>query len=303
MKKNSLIELYRFILSLIVVKSHSMFIYGGPYFSSGFICVEFFFILTGYLFIGFLEKVHDMNFREAIILFFKKKVLKLGLPLFVGISFNIIYCIISLILNDELTLNLWSYLWYVKQMIYTCLILIIFKKFFKREKHFIMFLICWVLIFTVLRNLGCEHVGFVRGAAALPLGVLIGYIPKLKINKILNWVLVFVLFSLTILFLMYSGDKLLIQFAFIILYPSLIYFTFLLKFNFSIFNFLGSLSFGLYAYQLVPRLFIKFFNLSNRNVIFVIILGLSLLTLLLRFIFKQVKNDIEKQEKLTTINY
>lgn len=48
-KRNSLIEFYRFIFAINVVKSHGMFPYNGPYIGPGRISVEFFFILTGFL--------------------------------------------------------------------------------------------------------------------------------------------------------------------------------------------------------------------------------------------------------------
>ena len=55
-ERNGLIDLYRFLLSLVVAKSHSLFAVGGPYFGPGRVCVEFFFVLSGYLFFSFLDK-------------------------------------------------------------------------------------------------------------------------------------------------------------------------------------------------------------------------------------------------------
>ena len=55
-KRNSLIELYRFLFALNVLKSHGFFPNTGPYFEPGRISVEFFFVLTGFLLIRLINK-------------------------------------------------------------------------------------------------------------------------------------------------------------------------------------------------------------------------------------------------------
>ena len=59
-KRNSLIEFYRFFFALNVVKNHGFFPEGFHYFSPGRVSVEFFFVLSGYLFVRTLDKLKDM---------------------------------------------------------------------------------------------------------------------------------------------------------------------------------------------------------------------------------------------------
>ena len=79
-KRNSLIELYRFLFALNVLKGHGMFPYQGPYFGPASISVEFFFVLSGFLLLGSIKKYLDLPFLKAfpkfIISKMKKMILK-----------------------------------------------------------------------------------------------------------------------------------------------------------------------------------------------------------------------------------
>ena len=59
-KRNALIEFYRFFFALNVVKNHGFFPEGLDYFSPGRVSVEFFFVLSGFLFVKTLDKLRDM---------------------------------------------------------------------------------------------------------------------------------------------------------------------------------------------------------------------------------------------------
>lgn len=89
----------------------------------------------------------------------------------------------------------------------------------------------------------------------MTLGMLISLLPsiKLKNKKIL-------LIPLTIFVYLYVLRMLLFNFTFweeqllnLIFYPAMVYLTFQFNIKNKIFNYLGSLSFGLYAYQSIPR--------------------------------------------------
>ena len=111
-KRNSLIELYRFIFAINVIKSHALLPYDGPYFGPGRISVEFFFILTGYLLIKSMKKHLDKPFKKSIIDFFASKLKLIGIPVLIAIPFNIIYSVIT-----KGNINIWGFLWYVHQML------------------------------------------------------------------------------------------------------------------------------------------------------------------------------------------
>ena len=73
-----------------------------------------------------------------------------------------------------------------------------------------------------------------------------------------------------------------------ILYPTLIYLTFNLNFKFGLFNYLGALSFGLYAFQ-CPAKLARLCITNNKLVLFLIILILTVACDLAKRIAKKQK--------------
>ena len=94
-KQNSLIELYRFFFALNVVKSHGFFPEGLHYFSPGRVSVEFFFVLSGYLFWRTLEKLRDLPLRESLPRLVVGKLRPLLFPLVLGLICNLIYNVVD----------------------------------------------------------------------------------------------------------------------------------------------------------------------------------------------------------------
>ena len=93
-KRNSLIELYRFFFALNVVKNHGFFPEGLNYFSPGRVSVEFFFVLSGYLFLRTLDKLSELPLRESLVKLIVGKLKPLFFPLIIGLLSNIIYNIV-----------------------------------------------------------------------------------------------------------------------------------------------------------------------------------------------------------------
>ena len=105
-KKNSLIELLRFVFAVNVVKNHGFFHYQGELFGPATISVEFFFVLSGYLFVSTLDKVKDKPLLKGVCSLYKNKILGLGIPLFVGLLFNVFYKVVAY-QNDRF--GFWGY--------------------------------------------------------------------------------------------------------------------------------------------------------------------------------------------------
>lgn len=273
-KRNSLIELYRFIFAINVVKSHGLFPYMGPYFGPGRISVEFFFVLTGYLLMKSINKFLDKPFWEGFKGFFTSKLKAIWIPLVIAIPFNIFYCIVI----KQYFVNIWGYLWYVKQMLIYIAVCFVMRYFIKNEKKFILLVESVFVVAAVLHVFPLFYSwGVIRALMGISLGILISYIPKLNLKKKgLVWVILVPVQALILAILIFGNNLLMEEVLDLILYPALIYFTFQLTINNKVFNYLGSLSFGLYAFQCVVRPFDKL-GFNNVWILFGIIVLLSVL--------------------------
>ncbi len=270
--RNGLIDLYRFLLSLVVVKSHSLFILNGPYFGPGRACVEFFFVLSGYLFWSFLNKSKDRSIKESIIQLHKTRFIPLAIPLCIGVVSNLIESIATE------KLNMWGYLWYIEVMFIEMIVLILLRKFIKDDKKFILTITVIMLVTLILKFFGPFYTwGFFRGASSIPIGIILASLPKVK----KKWISILCLIPAAIgCFTMvcfewsnvdwfgYRIPELILD---VVLYPALIYFTFCLEFKSRLFSYLGSLSFGLYAFQCLADM-LRTFGVSNVRFLFGLIL-------------------------------
>ena len=67
-KRNSLVELYRFLFAMWVVYYHGyFFLPKDSHFSGGYIAVDFFFILTGFFVMGLIKKESEKPFFKGIL--------------------------------------------------------------------------------------------------------------------------------------------------------------------------------------------------------------------------------------------
>lgn len=76
-----------------------------------------------------------------------------------------------------------------------------------------------------------------------------------------------------------------------ILYPALIYLTFNVSVNSRILNYLGGLSFGLYAFQ-CPADLMRLLGISNRYILLVTILVLAIAEDIIKRIVRAKKNKL-----------
>lgn len=273
-QKNSIIEILRFIFAINVVKSHGFCPYRDFLFVSGRLSVEFFFVLSGYLFVKSIKKYveNEKTVLKNIECLYIDKFKKLGLPLFIALAFNLIY---KIIFKPD-SIGIWNYLWYVHDLLIVFSTYICLKKLFKKEKVFIVSIIIITLLFGTFRLFEpFSKWGTFRSFTSVGLGFLIAKVPKIKNKIILN--IVFTI-SLLFAFRMIWFDFTLVEELILtyIGYPLLIYTAFQINFYFKFFNYLGSLSFGLYAFQSVAK-FIKAMGIYNTYVLFIIIFLLTII--------------------------
>ena len=146
-KRNSLIELYRFFFALVVVKSHTLFPYDGPYIGPGGIAVEFFFIVSGYLFMHSLEKWKDLPLKESWPKMLVAKIKPIAIPLAIGLLSNLVY---QGTVGDK---SIWGYLWYVRAMLVAFTVYLVLSHFIKNSKAFFVVTLIICIVCTVVRSI------------------------------------------------------------------------------------------------------------------------------------------------------
>lgn len=291
-KKNSLIELYRFLFAMNVVIGHGLFPIDTQYFGPDRISVEFFFILSGFLFFGSLEKLKDLPLIEAIKKMIVSKMKPLLVPVIIGLISNVI---LNYITNYN-PLKVFRYLWYIPAMMAAFLLYTILRVLIKNDKIFIFTVAGIFIVTTLLRFLGSETLFFfdyIRSPLAVGLGILIARIPKIEIkHKWLWWAMLVPIVAATfiIVFLRLAKDQRLFEAILdLVLYPILIYVTFNIDFHFGIFDYFGGLSFGIYAYQCPARL-VANLGVSNRWIPFILIFVLTLFDDIIKRVHRSLKN-------------
>ena len=280
--RNSLIELYRFLFALNVVKNHGFMPGDGRYFAPGRVSVEFFFILSGYLFVRTLDKLGDMPLTKSLPKLLVSKIKPIFIPLGVGLISNII-CNIA---EGEIFSGIWGYLWYVKAMLLTFIAYLVMRRLVKSDKAFFYVTVAACTAATLMRFSGAFYEwGIVRAFSAISLGMLLSKLPPLKLKH--KWPIVAALIPVQLCCLHivahelgnvdwfggFRGVEFILDF---VLYTSLIYLTFQLDVNSRVLNYLGALSFGLYAFQ-CPADLVRTLGVWNRYVLLAIIVALALL--------------------------
>lgn len=283
--RNGLIELYRFLFALWVVYYHGFFVFKNQYFNHGYISVEFFFILSGFYLMGGIKKYDGLPLVRGMFEFTWKRIKSLGVPFAISLVFVVWY----MILDKEL--SFFGYMWYIPFMLLSFLIIFAVRRLIKSDIFFIATLIFFVIAcYLVLYIPIIEGLGFCRGLGGVSLGVLISYVKKIEFKlRSFNfgYVIVAILFAV-IAYLAYLPKQNLISeyFLVLLLIPMLIYFTNTLKINSRIMNFIGSLSFGLYAYQCILRVLERYWQLDS-YIFFIILLVISVVSRIIEILIKE----------------
>ena len=257
-KRNSLIEFYRFFFAMNVLICHGFFPEELGHFGPDRISVEFFFILSGFLFSHLLEKIGQMKLTEAIVFTLKSKLVPLLGPMLIGMACN---AVLNILTDHKPKIEVFRYLWYIPAMLITLLVYAILKVLIKNNKVFFAVVAGLFVVATCLRfsgNIQLFYFDYIRSTSAVSLGLLVAIIPKLPLRQknILWFVLApLILVVFGIVFYRLAKDNVLWEALLdLVLYPLLIYITFHIEFHFVPFNLLGALSFGIYAFQCPARL-------------------------------------------------
>ena len=295
-KRNSLIELYRFFFALNVVKNHGFFPEGFNYFSPGRVSVEFFFVLSGFLFVGTLEKLSDLPLNKSLPKMIVGKLKPLFFPLIIGVLSNIIYNIVA----KEYFDGIWGYLWYIEAMMLVFIAYLVLRRVIKSEKVFTYVTLGIFTLATLMRFSGVFYEwGYVRAAATISLGMLLSKLPKIEIErKWIAWVILIPVQAMCFVIVCFHlgnvdwfGGFRGVEFILDnLLYPALIYLTFNVSISSKVLDYLGALSFGLYAFQCPADLF-RLLGISNVYILLLIIVTLA--------VTEDVVKRIVKRKRLT----
>ena len=276
-KRNSLIEFYRFFFAFNVVIGHGLFPIDTPFFGPDRISVEFFFVLSGFLFFHSLEKYKNMSIKSALVGMVVSKTKPLLIPTVIGLVSN---AILNYITNYN-PLKVFRYLWYIPAMLITFAVITILRVYIKNDRKFFITVAMIGLVATVMRFSGSEVLFFfdyARSSSAISLGILFRKLPKINFKrKALVWLLLLPVLCSTLYIVVFGlakDSKLFEAILDLILYPLLIYITFNIDFRFSLFNYLGGLSFGIYAFQCPARL-VANLGVGNRWIPFLLIIVMA----------------------------
>lgn len=298
-KRNGLIELYRFLFAMWVVYYHGFFFTKTNIFSHGYLAVEFFFILTGFYLLKSIDKCDKTPFSKNFFLFIWKRLKSLGVAFIIGFLFSTIYFAFN---PSWYIFGIFGYLWYIPMMLAGIALIYILRKFIKSDTWFFAILIALTILSYTLIWTALEGWSIFRAIGGISLGVLISNIPKLRLKlKGLNFNLLISLaiFATTIYLAFLPKSNLNIDYIMTLLcFPSLLYFSSqTTELNNPIFNFLGSLSFGLYAYQCILRILEYFGWLTDQFWLCIILISIVLAESLIKYIICQIKNIKQSQTK------
>lgn len=174
----------------------------------GYLAVDFFFILSGYLFVRQFHKYDGKKFWNSLGKFTQNRLKPLGYVFIIGVIFSIwgfmlsdmnIKFGISSNIGDDWPLGV---LWYVQDLIPVLIVMFILRRLIKDKTIFMgLIYVCSVGCFVVFLPIvgqcaGSGWGGFLRAFAEVSIGIIISYIPKIK----LKWVnIVFLLVIIPIL--------------------------------------------------------------------------------------------------------
>lgn len=304
--KNSLIELMRFLFALWVLYYHHYVPYKCDLFSDGYLAVEFFFVLSGFFLVRSIDKYTSMPAREGFFGFLKHRFMTIALPFVIGEVFVFAYVFLFGIPEYNI---LFGYLWYIRDLFIAMAVIFLLRRIIKRDFWFYALLLCMsitaMFAFSRIPLLAWPGGPF-RSIAAMPLGMLAAIIPKLSLkkrdgeqNKSATYLLAalgLLLVAAACIYVIVLPQKSMLLKCLLVMagYPLLLYFASCVKFNCKLFDWLGSLSFPIYAFQCIIRV-IEGLGLRNNTYLFII---LMLIVLTFSAITHLCKKKREKSVKI-----
>lgn len=277
--KNSIVELLRFLFSLWVLYFHDYVPYRNNMFSDGKLAVEFFFVLSGFYLVRSMKKYDSQPVLKGLGAFLKQRFKSLSAVFIIGEIFVLIYS-----LGFDFSYNfMFGYLWYVRDLFIAMAFFFILRRVLKKDGLFYS-TVAILSIFSIfisgkIPGFAEWPGGALRALAAMPLGMLFALIPRLpktaggKLASVLGFIAVGAL----TLSIVAAPDKTQLMLYILVIagYPALLYFANQIDISVGFLNWLGTLSFPIYAFQCILRV-IEQFGVENPTHHFVIITALVL---------------------------
>ncbi len=269
--RNSLLELYRFLFALWVAYYHG-FLVALPSsespFAIGVVSVEFFFVLSGFFLPRTFAKLEDRPFFPAAGALVGKLFKSIAVPFFIG-WFCVLWTVLFLTPRPlPRTPVAWiGYLWYVPYLAAAEIVLMGLRRILKSKVLYAAALLVLVAADTVAYARSYPNLfGPLRALGGVSLGILIapgmwgrrhgGETAAKTPKRILLTALTFV-FGLVIAWI--PGESLVrMGILGLVVYPLLIRLSYGIPVHIPLFNLLGKLSFGLYAFQCTTRLLVVY---------------------------------------------
>ena len=285
-RKNSIVELLRFLFSLWVLYFHGYVPYRNDFFSDGKLAVEFFFVLSGFYLVRSMKKYETQPVFKGLKTFLYHRFKAISTVFIIGEIFVLIY---SLVFDFSYNF-LFGYLWYVRDLFLAMAFFFVVKKLLKKDVYFYIFITALSIfsIFISGKIPGCAEWpgGAFRAFASMPLGMLAAIIPQLPqeikgktVRKISSFaaILGFIVSGAFSLWAVASPEKTqnMIYAMVIIGFPAMLYFANQLHINIGFLNWLGTLSFPIYAFQCIIRV-IDQLGVNNATHHFIILSALVL---------------------------
>ena len=165
------------------------------------------------------------------------------------------------------------------------LLYFLIRKFIKNEKIFLLITFAIAITFNILHFTGFYDVGFYRSLASVSVGILTSYLPDIFTkNKKYVWYLLtptMIIVSYVLIFNCPLWFEIILNNA---LYPLLIYLTCHIKISCKFFDYLGSLSFGLYAFQSIAKC-ARLWGVNNLWILFLLILIPTIIERFIRHLY------------------
>ena len=280
-----------------VLVCHGFYPVDTEHFGPDRISIEFFFLLSGFLFYHWLPKIREMKVASAIREVFVAKFRPLLVPTVIGMACNAVLNIMS---DYTPKIEVFRYLWYIPAMLITLIVYTFIYKGIRNEKVFWCVTASLFVIATLLRFSGNEALFFfdyIRSTSSISLGLLLAKIPQpKKLPMWSRWLFLAPVAVAIFLILYYQRAVYYVEYEALldlVLYPLLIYITFSIDIHFIPFDFLGAISFGIYAYQCPARL-VAFLGVPSRWIPFLLIIALTFIDYFVRLLVRRYQANKTK---------
>lgn len=298
-KRNSFLEIFRFVFSFFILFYHGYFVVDTPVFCNTNYFVDFFFILSGIYFVYTIAKFQQFKAVEGALKLFWDRLKKLGIPLLISYAF----VVASWFIKGSNIFAL-RYLWFVHILLIMYLVIYFLRALIKNEKIFnlimvVTVVVCFVARFICLIKFGSDsfntftdnlyYMDEIRGVMCICFGILLRNVPAIAF-KTKTRENIF-MYSMLVICLACIGASIWISYQSIlakriveiimdlVVFPMIIYLSKYIVFTSNVLNKLGYISIQVYVYQCIA-MFIRKAGVESHIIQFSSIVLAILLTLL-----------------------